>query len=110
MMKITVTPLTIGSTINCPTHTNAPTRTVSTVAKSTAPIIVPFGTFMTRRMDIRDTIIRSHAITATVIGVINSVFDWSSQSGNLAMLRCSSLSYTERIWNVPEHDDDRYPC
>jgi hypothetical protein len=80
MMKTTVMTLTIGSTTNCLTHTNAPTSTVFIVVVSTAPIIVPFETFMARLTDItRDTtIIRGLVIMAMAIGVINSVSGWGS--------------------------------
>src|SRR5260370_39908165 len=81
MMMTTVIALTIGSTTNCPTRTNVPMSTVFIVVVSTEPIIVPFGTFMTRLTDIRDTtIIRGLIIMATAlaIGVINPVSDWGS--------------------------------
>jgi methionine-rich copper-binding protein CopC len=64
--------LTIGSMINCRTRTNVPTKKAFTVVANIAPIIAPFGIFMTMPMDIRGTvIIRSLAImaTATAIGV-----------------------------------------
>src|SRR5260370_25745907 len=82
MMKTTVIILTIASTINCLTRTNVPTSTVFIVVVSTGPIIVPFGTFMTRLTDINQprntTIIQGLVIMATAIGVINSVFDRGS--------------------------------
>src|SRR5712664_1222285 len=82
MMKTTVIILTIGSTTNCLTRTNVPTSTVFIVVVSTVPIIVPFGTFMTRLTDInqpRDTtIIQGLVIMATAIGVIDSVSDRGS--------------------------------
>src|ERR1700737_2432612 len=82
MMKTTVMTLTIGSTTNCLTHTNAPTSTVFIVVVSTVPIIVPFETFMARLTDISQprntTIIRGLVIMAMAIGVINSVADSES--------------------------------
>ncbi len=78
MMKTTVITLTIGSTTNCLMRTNGPTSTVFTVVVSTGPIIVRFGTFMTRPTVISQprntTIIQGHVIMA--IGVINSVSHW----------------------------------
>ena len=85
MTKTTAIILTIVSTINCLTRTNGPTSMVFIVVVSTVPIIVRFGTFMTKLTDInRDTtIIPGRVITA---GVINSVSDWGGlapQSGEL---------------------------
>src|SRR5437588_10767348 len=115
MTKTTVTALTIGSTINYLTRTSVLTSTAFTVAPSTAPIIVPFGTFMTRLMDtptIQGLVIVIMA-TAMVIGVINTVSDggrFGAPVGRtLAILRCG-LSYEERNWNVQAHDHDRYAC
>src|SRR6266849_744239 len=115
MMKTTVMTLTIGSTTNCLTRTNVPTSTVFIVVVSTVPIIVPFGTFMTRLTDINQprntTIIQGLVIMATAIGVINSVFDreaWRPSREN----PCNPALRSElqgRNWNVPEYDDDRYP-
>src|SRR6266851_8337039 len=77
MMKTTVTAPTTGSTTNCLTRTNAPTSTAFTAGASTAPIIEPFGTFMTRPTDIdqpRDTtIIQGPVIMATATGVTDSI-------------------------------------
>src|SRR5216684_3181761 len=96
MMKTTAMTLTIGSTTNCLTRMNVPTNMVFIVVVSTVPIIVPFGTFMTRLTDISHdtTIIRGLVITATAmamaIGVINSVSGWGNmvpQSDNLAIPR-----------------------
>ena len=85
MTKTTAIALTIGSTTNCLTRTNVPTNMVFTVVASTVPIIVPFGTFMTRLMDINQprntTIIQGHVITA--IGVINSVSDLGGLASHL---------------------------
>src|SRR5258708_2856102 len=114
MMKTTVTTLTTGFTINCLTRTNVPMSTVFIVVASTVPIIVPFGTFMTRPTDISQhrntTIIQGHVIMA--IGIINSFSDWGSSAAPveraLAILR-GGLSYKERNWNVSKYDDDRYP-
>src|SRR5258708_11381821 len=84
MMKTTVITLTISSTTNCLTRTNVPTSTAFIVVVSTVPIIVPFGTFITRLTDInqpRDTTIIQGLVimaTAMAIGVINSVSDWGS--------------------------------
>src|SRR6266849_6661979 len=73
MMKTMVMTLTIGSTTNCLTRTNVPTSTVFTVVVSTVPIIVRFGTFMTRRTDIsrprNTTIIQGRVIMAMAIGI-----------------------------------------
>jgi hypothetical protein len=53
-----------------------PTNMVFTVVASTVPIIVPFGTFMTRHTDINQprntTIIQGLVIMAMAIGVISS--------------------------------------
>lgn len=82
MMKTTVITLTIGSTTNYLTRTSVPTSTVFIVVVSTVPIIVPFGTFMTRLTDINQprntTIIQGLAIMAMAIGGIDSVSDWGS--------------------------------
>ena len=82
MMKTTVIALTISSTTNCLTRTNVPTSTRFIVVVSTVPIIVPFGTFMTRLTDINQprntTIIQGLVIMAMAIGAIDSVPDWES--------------------------------
>src|ERR1700681_40853 len=82
MMRTTVTTPTIGSTTSCLTHTNAPTTTAFIVVVSTAPIIVPLGTFTARLTDIsrNTTIIQGLALTtsASAIGVFNSVAGWGS--------------------------------
>src|SRR4030088_2829847 len=94
MMKTTVITLTIGSTANCLTRTNAPTNTAFIVVGSTVPIIVPFGIFMARLTDISqplNTTIRGLITTAMAIGVIDSVSDWGSlrpRRDNLAILNC----------------------
>jgi copper resistance protein C len=94
MMKTMVIALTIGSTTNCLTRTNVPMSMVFIVVASTAPIIVPFGTFMTRPTDIRDTgIIRSLAIMATAIGV-------GSSTRARERLRCYAQGGTEMSRNT----------
>src|SRR5437899_2193140 len=94
MTKTTVIILTIASTTNCLTRTNGPTSTAFTVVVSTVPIIVRFGTFITRPTDIsRDTtIIPGQVIT---VGVINSVSDWGAWppvGRALAIRRCRRVT------------------
>src|SRR5258708_35030930 len=73
--ETTATPLTIGSTTNWMTRTNAPTSTAFIVLASTVPIIGHFGTFTTRVTDICDTII----IRGLIITVMATVIEVGSQ-------------------------------
>src|SRR6266404_5883423 len=78
--------LTIGSTTNCRTRTNAPTNTVFTVGANTALIIARFGTFIARLTDIsrNTTIIRGLAITAPATATAIEV--GSPRANNVAIL------------------------
>jgi hypothetical protein len=81
MMKTTIIALTIGSTTNCLTRTNAPTSTAFIVVVNTVPIIEPFGTFTAKLTDIgRDTIIIQGLVTpaTAMAGATNSVSDWGA--------------------------------